>query len=124
MRLVLLIVALFAMGSAGAQEKSRGATVYAQDCAQCHGASLRGDSGPPLTGQPFQQAYGTGTAAQLYDFISRQMPQDKPGSLSQQQYLDVTGYILARNGFPSGNTPLQIASLSQIRMSEQHVSET
>jgi alcohol dehydrogenase (cytochrome c) len=134
MRLVLLIVALLAVSSAGAQAKSggdytsaqasRGAAVYAQDCAQCHGASLRGDSGPPLTGPTFQQAYGTGTAAQLYDFISRQMPQDKPGSLSQQQYLDVTGYILSRNGFPSGNTLLQIASLSQIRMSEHRISET
>ena len=134
MRPVFLIVALLAASSAGAQSKSsggytsaqasHGATVYAQDCAQCHGASLRGDSGPPLTGQTFQQAYGTGTAAQLYDFISRQMPQDKPGSLSQQQYLDVTAYILSRNGFASGNTPLQIASLSQIRMSELHVSET
>jgi len=124
MRLVLLIVALFAMGSAGAQEKSRGAAVYAQDCAQCHGASLRGDSGPPLTGQAFQQAYGTGTAAQLYDFISRQMPQDAPGSLSQQQYLDVTGYILSQNGIRSGNTPLSIASLGQIRMSEQHVNQS
>jgi alcohol dehydrogenase (cytochrome c) len=124
MRLVLLIVALFAMGSAGAQEKSRGAAVYAQDCAQCHGASLRGDSGPPLTGQTFHQAYGTGSAAQLYDFISRQMPQDAPGSLSQQQYLDVTGYILSQNGIRSGNTPLSIASLGQIRMSEQHVNQS
>jgi arylsulfatase A-like enzyme len=40
------------------------------------------------------------TAAQLYDFISHQTPQDKPGTLSQQQYLDVTAYILSRNGLP------------------------
>jgi alcohol dehydrogenase (cytochrome c) len=54
MRRVLLIVALLAASSAGAQAKSggsyssaqasRGATVYRQDCAQCHGASLRGES--------------------------------------------------------------------------------
>jgi alcohol dehydrogenase (cytochrome c) len=134
MRLMFCIVSLLAASAAGAQAKSggsytsaqvsSGAAVYAQDCAQCHAASLRGDSGPPLTGQTFQLAYGTGTAAQLYDFISRQMPQDKPGSLSQQQYLDVTAYILARNGLPSGNTPLQIASLAQIRMSQQRVSQT
>ena len=93
MRLVLLIVALSAMGSAGAQEKSRGAAVYTQSCVNATARISRGDSGPPLTGQMFQQAYGTGTAAQLYDFISRQMPQDKPGTLSQQQYLDVTAYF-------------------------------
>jgi alcohol dehydrogenase (cytochrome c) len=89
MRLVLLGVALLAVGPAGVQAKSsagytsaqasRGAAVYSQDCAQCHGANLQGDSGPTLSGQTFQQAYGTGTAAQLYDFISRQMPQTQPG---------------------------------------------
>ncbi len=67
--------------------------------------------------------HGTGTAAQLYDFISRQMPQNAPGSLSQQQYLDVTGYILSKNGIRAGNTPLSIASLGQIRMSEPHVNQ-
>jgi len=90
----------------------------------CHGASLQGESAPALTGQIFRQAYGAGTAAQLYDFISRQMPQDAPGSLSQQQYLDVTGYILSQNGIRSGNTPLSIASLGQIRMSERHVNQS
>jgi alcohol dehydrogenase (cytochrome c) len=134
MRLVLLGVALLAVGSAGVQAKSsggytsaqasHGAAVYSQDCMQCHGANLQGDSGPALAGQIFQQAYGTGTAAQLYDFISRQMPQNQPGSLSQQQYLDVTAYVLSRNGYPSGNTPLQIASLSKLPMGQQHVSST
>ncbi|HEV7442810.1 MAG TPA: PQQ-binding-like beta-propeller repeat protein, partial [Steroidobacteraceae bacterium] len=134
MRLVLLTIAVLAVSSAGAKTKSgggytsaqasSGATVYAQDCSQCHGASLQGDSGPPLTGQTFHQAYGVGTAAQLYDFISRQMPQNQPGSLSQQQYLDVTAYVLSRNGVASGKTPLQIASLSQVRMSGQGASRT
>jgi PQQ-dependent dehydrogenase (methanol/ethanol family) len=69
-------------------------------------------------------AYGGGTAAQLYDFISRQMPQNNPASLSRQQYLDVTAYVLSRNGFPSGTTPLSIGSLSQVRMSAQGKSPT
>jgi PQQ-dependent dehydrogenase (methanol/ethanol family) len=82
----------------------------------CHGANLQGESAPALTGQIFRQAYGSGTAAQLYDFISRQMPQDKPASLSQQQYLDVTAYILSRNGFAAGSAPLQMGSLGQVSL--------
>jgi alcohol dehydrogenase (cytochrome c) len=134
MRAVLLFITLLSMSSAGVQAQSQGSftsaqassggTVYTQFCAQCHGANLQGESGPPLTGQTFRQAYGAGTAAQLHDFISRQMPQDKPGSLSQQQYLDVTAYILSRNGFPSGNTALATASLSQIRLSELPMNAT
>lgn len=126
MRLVLVPILLLAVSSAVAQtqpgggyttaQASRGATVYTQSCLSCHGANLQGESGPPLAGQTFRQAYGAGTAAQLYDFISRQMPQNKPASLSQQQYLDVTAYMLSRNGLPPGNAPLQIGSLSQVSL--------
>jgi PQQ-dependent dehydrogenase (methanol/ethanol family) len=105
-------------------QASHGATVYTQYCTECHGANLQGESGPALSGQVLHAAYGGGTAAQLYDFISRQMPQNNPASLSQQQYLDVTAYVLSRNGFPSGSTPLSIGSLGQVRMSAQGKSGT
>ncbi|MDB6042647.1 MAG: pyrrolo-quinoline quinone [Gammaproteobacteria bacterium] len=134
MRNVLIALSIVAVSPAGAQAKSgggytsaqasRGAAVYTQDCVNCHGTNLQGESGPPLSGATLRAAYGTGTAAQLYDFISRQMPQDKPGSLSQQQYLDVTAYVLSRNGFPAGNSPLGVGSLSKVHMSQQSTSAT
>src|SRR6185312_10181241 len=86
----------------------------------CHGANLQGEAAPPLIGQTLKAAYGTGTATQLYDFISRQMPQNAPGSLSEPQYLDVTAYILAQNGVPAGTAALRLESLSQVRLSEMH----
>ena len=129
-----LIAAGIATGPAVAKEKSKGdytspqaahgAAVYTQYCVQCHGQNLQGDSGPALSGQTLRQTFGAGTAAGLYDFISRQMPQDKPGTLTRQQYLDVTAYILARNGFPSGKTPLEAASLGQVRMAQARISPT
>jgi alcohol dehydrogenase (cytochrome c) len=129
-----LLAALIAAGPAVAKEKSKGdytgpqaahgATVYTQYCVLCHGQNLQGNSGPALSGQILRQTFGAGTAAAFYDFISRQMPQDKPGTLTRQQYLDVTAYILSRNGFPSGNTPLQIASLGQVRMAQARISPT
>ena len=102
-------------------QATRGAAVYAQSCLACHGSNLQGESGPALSGQSLQSAYGGGTAAPLYDFISRQMPQNAPGSLTRQQYLDVTAFILMKNGFPSGTTPLGTASLNQIEMSSHPV---
>src|SRR6266436_3906479 len=124
MRVALLVVALLAMSPAGVQAKSgggytstqasHGATVYTQYCTECHGANLQGESGPALSGQVLRAAYGGGTAAQLYDFVSRQMPLNKPGSLKQWEYLDVTAYILSRNGIPAGATALGIESLSQV----------
>lgn len=88
------------VGAYTSEQASRGAAVYTQYCAVCHGANLQGEAGTPLMGRTFLQAYGAGTAAQLYDFLSRQMPLDAPGSLSRQQYLDVTAFILERNGLP------------------------
>jgi alcohol dehydrogenase (cytochrome c) len=131
MRFSLKVIFLMAVSAASAQAKgvggytsaqaSHGATVYTQYCVQCHGGHLQGESAPALSGQTLRSAYGGGTAAQLYDFISRQMPQNAPGTLSQAQYLDVTAYILSRNGFPAGNAPLSVNSLSQVRMSAQRM---
>jgi alcohol dehydrogenase (cytochrome c) len=111
MRFTLLVIVLFAASlgsvhaeSGGAYTSSQarfGETVYTQKCSVCHGANLQGESGTPSLGPTFSQAYGAGTAAQLYDFISRQMPlEDAPGTLSQQQYLAVTAYILSKTVFP------------------------
>jgi alcohol dehydrogenase (cytochrome c) len=130
MRFARLIVTLVGISAMSVQAKSvggytnaqaaRGAAVYTQYCAVCHGANLQGEAGTPLMGRTFLQAYGAGTAAQLYDFLSRQMPLNAPGSLTQKQYLDVTAFILARNGLPPGEAPLSSASLGQVRLSGMH----
>jgi PQQ-dependent dehydrogenase (methanol/ethanol family) len=131
MRALLLLIALIAVAPAGAQSKpnggyteaqaARGATVYTQYCVACHGANLQGESGPALSGQVLRAAYGGGTAAQLYDFISRQMPQNAPGSLKQWQYLDVTAYVLSRNGLPAGTTSLAVETLGQVNLAALRV---
>src|SRR5580698_3695326 len=130
MRVMLLVIALVAAGPVSGQAKpnggftesqfARGASVYTQFCVQCHGANLQGESGPALSGQVLKAAYGGGTAAQLYDFISRQMPQNAPASLKQWQYLDVTAYVLSKNGLPSGSTPLAVETLAQVSLKGLH----
>jgi alcohol dehydrogenase (cytochrome c) len=104
-----------------AQARS-GATIYSASCQQCHGVNLQGQSAPALTGQTFRNYVGkAGTAASLFDFISRQMPADHPGSLTQQQYLDVTAFILSRNGYPAGRDPLTKANLAQVQLGAGNV---
>ena len=120
----LVTVAISNAASSGGYttaQASRGRAVYVQHCQQCHGANLQGQSGTPLTGQTFRQAYGNGTVAPLYDFISRQMPANAPGSLSQQNYLDVTAYVLSKNGYPAGATPLTTGDLAQYDLAAQRV---
>jgi alcohol dehydrogenase (cytochrome c) len=98
-------------------QAAAGAVVYSAKCSQCHGVNLQGQSGPALVGAVFQAYVGkSGTAASLYDFIHTQMPADKPGSLSQQQYLNVTAFILSRNGYPAGDLPLTPGVLAQVSL--------
>jgi hypothetical protein len=42
----------------------------------------------------------------LYDVMRTTMPEDNPGSLSQQQYADLVAYLLELNGFPAGTSEL------------------
>jgi glucose dehydrogenase len=40
------------------------------------------------------------------------MPMDAPGSLQQQQYLDVLAFIFSKNGYPAGDTPMSKSTLA------------
>jgi alcohol dehydrogenase (cytochrome c) len=104
-------------GSFTADQASDGATVYSQSCASCHGATLQGQSGPPLTGAVFAKSLvAYSTAQQMYDFISKQMPANAPGSLTAAQYLSVTAYLLQQNGFASGSHPLDATNLGSVNL--------
>jgi S-disulfanyl-L-cysteine oxidoreductase SoxD len=81
-----------------------GQTVFASQCAICHGDRLEGKVGPALAGEQFLSVsqYQELTAGFLYKLMSRQMPKNAPGSLSKTEYLDVLAYILKMNGYPAG----------------------
>ena len=88
-----------------AQAKS-GHAAYTENCAECHGADLEGFSGPQLTGAAFRSKYES--SKELYEFVSTQMPLSAPGSLSKKQYLDVTAFLLSKNGQKPGKKPLSV----------------
>lgn len=97
-----------------AAQVSRGQQVYAGQCQSCHGSNLQGGAGPALAGNGFLQKWANGQhpLADLYGVISKQMPLTAPGSLTQQQYLDVTAFILSKNGYRAGKQALSTAVMS------------
>ena len=42
----------------------------------------------------------------MFDQIRTTMPEDNPGSLERQQYIDVVAYIFSLNAFPAGENEL------------------
>jgi PQQ-dependent dehydrogenase (methanol/ethanol family) len=108
-------------GYFSAAQATRGETVYAASCATCHAANLSGQAGPALAGKSFQSYLrGSKTAYGLYDFIAKQMPADKPGSLSQADDLAVTAFLLQRNGYPAGTAPMSVANAKTQSLAVAH----
>jgi alcohol dehydrogenase (cytochrome c) len=79
----------------------RGAELYVGKCANCHGAKLEGKTSTPLTGPVFAAKWTEQTGKDLFDRV-KTMPYGAANSLSRAQYLDLTAYILSRNGSETG----------------------
>jgi mono/diheme cytochrome c family protein len=82
------------------EQAVRGQEVYQATCARCH---------PPghLDGEAFEVGWNERRVFDLYSLLTNTMPQDKPGSLSDEQYIDVIAYLLQRNHVPASNVALR-----------------
>ena len=118
-------VALFADAAASVwdgvyapAQADRGKSLYAAQCASCHGAALDGSGqAPPLTGADFKSNWNGQSADDLFETIQATMPADHPGNLPRPQTADILAFLLASNGFPPGANalPSDAAALAKIR---------
>ena len=89
------------------EQAARGATLYADRCARCHGEGLGGvESAPALTGTTFYANWEGETLEALFERMRSSMPADKPGSLSRAQNADILAHLLKVGGYPAAATAL------------------
>jgi cytochrome c len=89
------------------EQAKRGATLYAAECASCHGSALNGgESAPPLTGGEFFSNWNGLTVGDLFERIRVSMPADHPGKLTREQDAEILAFMLSMNQFPAGKTEL------------------
>ncbi|HTE46337.1 MAG TPA: cytochrome c [Gemmatimonadaceae bacterium] len=116
---------------AGSGTPEQGATVYAANCASCHGE--KGEGKPPLYPQLLGGPKGSFDfasdfkiprtignywpfATTVFDYVRRAMPLTTPGSLTADQTYAVTAYLLNREGIVPDGTTLDAKSLPAIQM--------
>jgi thiosulfate dehydrogenase len=101
----------------------RGRAVFAESCARCHGKSGGGGVGPPLWG-PRSFNVGAGMARQrtAAGFIRHNMPDNRPGTLTDQEAADVAAWVVSRprpdfagkeRDWPRGGAPPDVAYRTQ-----------
>lgn len=101
-------------GDARAQ-LAAGKKAYADSCARCHGSRGQGGTGPNLVG-PDRPLENYETAAGLFDYVSKTMPFDKPGSLTDQQYYDALAYLIDANDRLPPDTVLNKQTAAGVRL--------
>lgn len=76
-----------------------GRNVYVRECARCHGPiGGPGQTAPALVSREIAQKLTTfQTSGALFTFLRFAMPQDKPGSLSEEDYWAVQAFVLMNN---------------------------
>ena len=94
-------------------QAKRGADLFDQECAGCHGpAGSGGSMAPALVGPAFSANYDGQTVGDLFDRNKTTMPVGKEGQLSSEEMADITAYMLQVNNFPAGKTELPSVSMT------------
>jgi cytochrome c len=118
---------------AGRGTVGEGATLYAAQCAQCHGKMGEGmpPAYPQLVGRDpkaenFQFAkdlklpHTIGNywpyATTVFDYVKRAMPLLAPGSLTDDQVYAVTAFLLATNKIIPDSSTLDADALRKVKM--------
>jgi hypothetical protein len=94
----------------------RGRDLYAGLCASCHPAVTH-------VGPVFTKSWAGKKLSDLFGFLRERMPKNEPGSLTEQEYVDVISYMLRLNGMPAGMKELEADSvaLTKIRIDSSRV---
>jgi mono/diheme cytochrome c family protein len=82
------------------EQAAMGEELFQTICSDCHNGSY------PLHGRDFQRTWTGQPLWRLYEYMSWNMPYGAAASLSAEQYTALTAYILQKNEYPAGDTPI------------------
>jgi len=125
-----------------APDSSAGRLVYAAQCARCHGAQGQGLANPDPNGVPrhyppvwgpnsYSIGAGMARLRTAASFVRANMPFDRPGTLTDQQAVDVAAYVIGQTrpdfgpkalDWPRGDPPPDVAYPTNAASKKAHQS--
>jgi cytochrome c len=114
----------------GSGTAAKGAKVFADNCAACHGDNLQGIPTAGIGGDKLIGGRGTLAsnapvktvesywpyATTLFDYVKRAMPFNAPGSLSDEDVYNVVAYILSQAKIIKPTEVIDAKSLPKVTM--------
>lgn len=82
-----------------ADQATKGREVFAGNCSGCHTLGSH-------SGAAFSTRWLGRSLAEFYNYVSQLMPKSGPGTLTEDEYVWVTAYVLKLNNMPAGTTEL------------------
>ncbi len=95
-------------------QAARGTTAFGQSCSGCHTLAAAGKG--PLAGEPFWKSFAQKTVGDLLAYVSTNMPNGTPGSLSESTYRDIVAVMLKSNDFPAGTAELEHNTIADVQI--------
>jgi mono/diheme cytochrome c family protein len=98
-------------GVFNSEQVARGRAGHRAQCASCHGAEA-------YTGEDFKKNWLGRTVWDFFELLRTTMPEDQPGKLTINEYVDIIAYVLNLNGYPQGEAELAAdeAELRKVRI--------
>ena len=102
-------------------QATRGQNTFAESCSRCH--TLTADGKSPVMGEPFWKSFQQKTVGEMLQWLTANMPNGAPGSLSQIAYADIAAAIFKANGFPAGAAELAVGATGDVRIVQKDGNE-
>jgi mono/diheme cytochrome c family protein len=98
-------------------QAGRGEKLFQDKCASCHAPDASGGDAPALKGSEFAVNWNDLSLGDLFDRIHVSMPMDAPGTLSNEQVVDILAFLLKSGAYPAGekDLPADLARLKSVK---------
>ena len=109
----------------GSGTPAKGAVIYAEKCAACHGDNGKGGGAAAVVSEKKIDGISAsqktiknfiGDSTTIFDFIRRAMPFQAPRSLSDDEVYALTAYILSENKLIGASDVMDAQTLPKVKM--------